>query len=389
MNVGAQNPMAVAQAPSPGCAAAVAASSAGFFGKIGAALNATVREVRKLFDRLSVDPSADEAFGGCAHLVGVVGKYLSREEYFLVRSVALEVLAPGRPNPQIALVEANNARRAVMTFDEEARQAAENEIRKICNGETAALDPKFVEELAKVRRLESLNYILRQALVKPLKMPEAQQRLANDVDRKAAVEAGQKKIEHILAFLATHCPGLERLDLSGIPLLTPEHLSSLSRFSDLHVLSLADSGINDLHVAALKGLPLQECSLEKTPITGSTLHTLHRWIKDLNLRGCTRLTDDGLAGLGKKEGAHSAMHLAKLNVSETHITGSSLHTLHRGIHDLDLEHCTELTNSGVTGLIGMQLARCVVPSHIDRATRQSVFRPEVYVVNSTNHPFYY
>ena len=186
---------------------------------------------------------------------------------------------------------------------------------------------------------------------------------------------------------------LKKLDISNTP-VTGSTLDTLSR--DIKELDLGfcwrltDAGIAGLglkhnaqgavvHTAMrLKRLNMHE----SMTITGSTLATLSRDIKELDLGSCYRLTDAGIAGLGLKHDAqgavvHTAMRLRKLNMSQTSITGSTLDTLSRDIEELALHSCYKLTDTGIAGLGLKHNAQSAVVHTAMRLKKLDVSRTEI------------
>jgi len=135
--------------------------------------------------------------------------------------------------------------------------------------------------------------------------------------------------------------GITNLSLCECHALTDAGVAQLGKTKDA-------SGVN------VPAMQLSKCELGSTSITGSTLNTLHRGITNLSLCGCRALTDAGVAQLGKTKDASGvdvpAMQLLTCNLSDTSITGSTLNTLYRGITAFILRSCRKLTDAGVAQL---------------------------------------
>ena len=159
---------------------------------------------------------------------------------------------------------------------------------------------------------------------------------------------------------------LKKLNLACVDRITGSTLDTLSR--DIEELSfwqcqgLTDEGVANLGlkrnaqgVIIHEAMQLRKLNLASTSIAGSTLDTLFRGIEELNFYQCQKLTDEGLANLGLKcnaEGAiiREAMRLKKLDLTCTQITGSTLNVLSRGIVELNLSWCSQITDTGVANL---------------------------------------
>ena len=109
-------------------------------------------------------------------------------------------------------------------------------------------------------------------------------------------------------------------------------------------LSLTDQGL--LKVLRMCGTKLQDLNISNTIINGQGLDELQgkfAYLETLNLRNCSRLTDQGLLSVLKMLKGK----LQDLDISDTHITGIGLDKLHGKLADLEtlnLGKCSRLTN---------------------------------------------
>jgi len=270
----------------------------------------------------SSSAAATERFVVPVPLVGMAGSYLEQPEYDAFIATVLQVLSKddSKAAKEQTLQERDGASTAVLKNIEELIKDAK-ELTFEAGSQAKRVD---------VHHLSGLNTMFKKC-------------------------TSSKMLQQVIDFLVEHCPNLCSLDFSYVKLLIPEMLRSLSRFQRLHSLSLASTDIQDEHVAALSNLPLKTCNLDDTLITGSTLSSLHRGIEDLNLSYCRNLTDAGVKRLGREvdetgQVLHEAMQLKTCNLCSAKITGSTLSSLHRGIEDLHLGCCENLTDAGVEGL---------------------------------------
>jgi len=281
-------------------------------------------------------------------LVGLTLSYVEDKAQEKALSPMLRALT-GITSPETEMT-AKKALDSIKQKHHAAGSAVLHALNQIIAGQEAELDRARFPNLVDVYDIEGLHDVLQKC-----ESPEVFGRL--------------------LRFLTANCPNLRQLDLSRIAILTPEHLRSLSALPFLHTLSLAGAHIDDTHITALKDLQLEKCDISDTRITGSSLQDLPRSIKELHVHHCRALTDEGVAGLGERRAAdgtvmRAAMQLTHCNLAGTPITGRSLHTLSRGIQDLNLRNCQRLTDEGVAGLgerraadgalllAAMQLTRC-------------------------------
>ena len=285
-------------------------------------------------------------------LVGLTLSYVEDKAQEKALSPMVRALT-GISSPEAEMTAEMTAQKALDSINQKhqaAGRAVLHALNQIMAGQEAELDRTRFPNLVDVYDIEGLHDVLQKC-----ESPEVFGRL--------------------LRFLTANCPNLRQLDLSRIAILTPEHLRSLSALPFLHTLSLAGAHIDDTHITALKDLQLEKCDISDTRITGSSLQDLPRSIKELSVHHCRALTDEGVAGLGERRAAdgtvvHAAMQLTHCNLAGTPITGRSLHTLNRGVQNLNLRNCQRLTDEGVTGLgerraadgalllAAMQLTRC-------------------------------
>ena len=180
----------------------------------------------------------------------------------------------------------------------------------IADGKIPLLDSNAVAAAASVRCIPNLNLVLKKCI------------------------AADKRTK-ICAFVGQYCTNLRTLDLTKVHPLTPADLKLFSPLQSLRHLCLRESDIGDAHVEALSCLKLETCDLSNTRITGSTLNTLYRGITAFILRSCCKLTDAGVAKLGKTKDASGAdvpaMQLLTCDLSYTRIAKKTFNTFHRGI----------------------------------------------------------
>ena len=188
----------------------------------------------------------------------------------------------------------------------------------------------------------------------------------HDCQQFADAEVSGLGLKHNAQGIVVHAAmRLKKLDMSHTR-ITGSQLATLSRdIEELNLrfcIELTDDGVANLglkcnaHGAVVHvAMRLKQLDMSWAEITGSTLDTLSRDIKELDLSYCSKLNDNGVAGLGLKRNAqgdvsHTAMQLKKLNMYKTRITGSTLDTLSQDIEELDLGSCEKLTDVGVANL---------------------------------------
>jgi len=197
--------------------------------------------------------------GGRAKIVGVVGQYLTDEEYNGSCMKLLRIFAGMSFESDKKF--ADMVREAGKTVRDQVSECVNSAIRAIGNPQMA--------DACEVRFIDSLT-----------------------------PDTSKEVLSNVIDFLLQHSPHLRAIDFSYFNNITPELLQRLKGFSLLHTLSLAKCPIGDDHVAALKELTqLRKCTLRETLITGCTLALLSREIMELNLSGCSLLTDAGVEGL--------------------------------------------------------------------------------------------
>ena len=149
----------------------------------------------------------------------------------------------------------------------------------------------------------------------------------------------------VLESLVDALPNLLEVNLFSTD-VTVKELALLSRLKYLQYLSLGCcEHLDDAAVASLAPCQnLKYLTLEKTPITGTTLSKLPNSIEELILWDCLQLIDEGVAGL-------AAMHHLKiLNLRGTPITGAFLSELPDSLQTLNLWNCSCLTDAGLAHL---------------------------------------